>query len=141
MKDEWPPKEGKNVETIAASFVPPANGSAVRMFNLASDVPVAGLTVVGSGGKHQQLADQVKYSLGSHWVPVSTAEQEFSAVVGSDNTTDDGAISVVGALATATFSPPAAPEVFTTFLMGSKSFGYSLLPQLDAPETGPCRPT
>ena len=29
---------------------------------------------------------------------------------------------------------------FTTFLMGTKAFGYSLLPQVDAPETGPCKP-
>ena len=35
VKDEWPPKSAKNVETIAASFVPPRNGSAVRLFNLA----------------------------------------------------------------------------------------------------------
>lgn len=34
IKDSWPPKEPKNVETIAASFVPPTNGSAVRLFNL-----------------------------------------------------------------------------------------------------------
>eukprot|EP01052_Picozoa_sp_SAG31_P044413 SAG31_NODE_7731_length_1607_cov_1.060345_2_plen_202_part_01 len=31
VKDSWPPKVAQNVETIAASFVPPANGSAVRM--------------------------------------------------------------------------------------------------------------
>eukprot|EP01047_Picozoa_sp_COSAG01_P089654 COSAG01_NODE_21700_length_889_cov_1.855696_1_plen_78_part_10 len=35
--------------------------------------------------------------------------------------------------------PPQSPQVFTTFFLGSASFGYSLLPQVDAPETG--RPT
>ena len=35
VKDNWPPKEAKNIETIAASFVPPKTGSAVRLFNLA----------------------------------------------------------------------------------------------------------
>jgi|EP01047_Picozoa_sp_COSAG01_P068163 hypothetical protein len=35
MKDTWPPNQPKNVETIAASYVPPLNGSKVRLFNLA----------------------------------------------------------------------------------------------------------
>jgi hypothetical protein len=61
IKDAWPPKQPKNVETIAASFVPPKDGSAVRLFNLASDVPSAGLS--DSSGK--QLADGIKYTLGS----------------------------------------------------------------------------
>ena len=68
VKDTWPPKVAKNVETIAASFVPPKSGSAVRLFNLASDVPTAGLAGSSSGGK--KLADGVKYTLGSvvRWV-------------------------------------------------------------------------
>jgi hypothetical protein len=35
MKDTWPPNQPKNVETIAASYVPPLNGSKVRLFNRA----------------------------------------------------------------------------------------------------------
>ena len=132
VKGSWPPKEQASVETIAASFVPPKNGSKVRMFNLAMDVPEVGLV----GGDGMQLVDHVKYSLGSDWMPVSTAEQQFAAVADSN---DDDAV-VAAALATATFTPPAAPDVFTSYLLGSKSFGYSLLPQFDAPETGPCKP-
>ena len=122
----WPPNKPTAVETIAASFVPPKTGSAVRLFNLAADVPVAGLRDGGSTGK--SLAQGVKYSLGSPWAPVDATQQTFTAVGGA------------GALASAPFTPPAAPQVFTTFLLGSKAFGYSLLPQVDAPETGPCKP-
>jgi hypothetical protein len=141
VKDAWPPTESTNVETIAASFVPPTNGSKVRLFNLASDVPEAGL--LGADGR-AITSGPVKYTLGSNWVPVPSSQQHFSAVAdtaaaahpyGQGGERDGG-----GALATATFTPPAAPEVFTVFLMGSKSFGYSLLPQVDAPETGPCKP-
>eukprot|EP01050_Picozoa_sp_SAG11_P026895 SAG11_NODE_6609_length_1279_cov_2.388136_2_plen_94_part_01 len=38
---------GRGAETIAASFVPPLNGSAVRLFNLALDVPAASLAEAG----------------------------------------------------------------------------------------------
>ena len=31
IKDTWPPNKASQVETIAASFVPPTNGSAVRL--------------------------------------------------------------------------------------------------------------
>eukprot|EP01047_Picozoa_sp_COSAG01_P033847 COSAG01_NODE_2510_length_7546_cov_498.494427_2_plen_149_part_00 len=48
IKDSWPPSTAKNIETIAASFVPPNNGSAVRLFNLAEDINVASLQT-GSG--------------------------------------------------------------------------------------------
>ena len=96
VKDTWPPKEAKNVEAIAASFPVPTNGSAVRLFNLASDVPSAGLK---SGAK--TLADGIKYTLGSTWAPVSAEQQTFTAV------SDAGGAS----LATATTTPPTAPEV------------------------------
>ena len=49
------------METISASFVPPKTGSAVRLFNLAFDVPSAGL----QNGAGKQLTDQVQYTLGS----------------------------------------------------------------------------
>jgi hypothetical protein len=110
------------------------------------------------------LASGVKYSLGSQWAPVPAEQQTFTAVAGSSGADDDGAavqpagrVNTTGALAAAAaagggagaggadlasapFTPPSAPAVFTTFLLGSKSFGYSLLPQVDAPETGPCKP-
>ena len=135
IKDSWPPKEAKNVETIAASFVPPKTGSKVRLFNLANDVQFAGLW--DSGG--QQLADEVQYSLGSAWAAVPSAKQLFSAVSDTSNGTN-GSMPLAAPLATVSFAPPAAPQVFTTFLMGSASFGYVLLPLGDAPETGPCKP-
>ena len=94
----------------------------------------------------------MKYSLGSQWAPVPAEQQTFTAVAGSSGADDDGAavqpagrVNTTAALAaaglaSAPFTPPSAPAVFTTFLLGSKSFGYSLLPQVDAPETGPCKP-
>ena len=56
-------------------------------------------------------------------------------------TASGGASAGAAAIASAPFTPPNAPQAFTTFLLGSKSFGYSLLPQVDAPETGPCKPS
>ena len=170
VKDTWPPNKPTNVETIAASFVPcvcttacalhvcvcsashdwcavarpcacavfpepmphapcrPTNGSAVRLFNLAVDVKAAGLKDAGG----TVLADGIRYSLGSKWEPVPALSQSYSTF------SDSGASST--ALASASFTAPAAPMVFTTFLMGSIEFGYTLVPQLDAPEFGPCRP-
>jgi hypothetical protein len=113
--------------TQAASFVPPKTGSAVRLFNLAVDVPSAGL----EDGTGKQLTDQVPYTLGSKWVPVPDGQQTFNAVSDAAKTT---------VIASAPFTPPASPGVFSCFLMGSKAFGYSLVPQVDAPETGPCKP-
>eukprot|EP01045_Picozoa_sp_COSAG04_P018352 COSAG04_NODE_1693_length_5912_cov_5.083606_5_plen_117_part_00 len=114
------------------------------------------------GGR--QLADQVQYSLGSKWAPVATGQQTFSA---TSDTAAEGAAAGTP-LASAPFAPPQvkarsparyvewqslrpdcttkfnplpqAPEVFTVFLLGDKGYGYTLLPQLDAPETGPCKP-
>jgi hypothetical protein len=94
-------------------------------------------------GKGHSLADGVKYTLGSSWVPVPAAEQTFSAV--ADSTLASGAAARPwqpggGVLASSPFTPPQSPQVFTTFFLGSASFGYSLLPQVDAPETGRGRP-
>ena len=125
--------------------------------NLAVDVKAAGL----QDGAGKALASNVLYTLGSKWTPVPAEQQTFSATSSSaaGNATDVAG----GALASAPFTPPAAPEVFTTFLLGSKAYGCeaqpsvdvyasvplydlrvsgadSLLPQLDAPEYGPCRP-
>ena len=98
------------------------------------DVKVAGL----HDATGAVLADDIKYTLGSKWAPVTTAPQTFSAVADASLADEDGAGGTV--LASAQFTPPKAPEVFTAFLLGSKAFGYSLLPQLDAPEMGPCKP-
>jgi len=127
IKDKWPPTKPTALETIAASFVPPTNGSKVRLFNLAVGVKVAGL----ADGAGTQLVSDVKFSLGSKWVPVPASHDTFSA----SSSLDKGA-----ALASATFTPPDAPEVFTAFFLGSEDFGYTLMPQIDAPEYGPCRP-
>eukprot|EP01047_Picozoa_sp_COSAG01_P050050 COSAG01_NODE_5018_length_4541_cov_2.682575_4_plen_105_part_00 len=97
-------------------------------------------------GNGTRLVDQIKYTLGSKWAPVGIGEQTFEAftdMAGNNSTTKAARRRLrarVAKLADATFTPPAAPNVFTTFLMGSKSFGYSLLPAVDAPETGPCKP-
>lgn len=55
--------------------------------------------------------------------------------------TDLERLNTTMSLASAVFTPPHAPAAFTVFLLGSKTFGYSLLPQVDAPETGPCKPS
>ena len=128
---------------VAASFVPPNTGSAVRLVNLAVDVPAAGLL----DGKGVSLADNVKYTLGSKWAPISATEQTFSAVAdaraGHSRSLTVGRLGheLAGVLASSPFTPPQSPQVFTTFLLGSKRFGYSLLPQVDAPESGPCKPS
>ena len=76
------------------------------------------------------LADEIKYTLGSSWVPISGDSQTLTAFA-------DGG----GTLASVTTTPPSAPQVFTAFLMGSSEYKYSVLPQVDAPETGPCKPS
>ena len=95
LKDKWPPTKPENVETIAASYVPPKNGSAVRLFNLAPDVKSAGLQVSG-----KMLVDKVLYSLGSKWQPVPSVAQTFTAV-------DDAG---VASHPEVTMTPPLAPR-------------------------------
>ena len=142
-------KRRANAEAVR---LPP--GSKVRLFNLATDVPTATLT---SGGK--TLASGVKYTLGSiPWAPVPAALASFTATASSEGNLTASA----GGLATASFNPPAAPEAFTAFLLGTQAFGgsqlavckcrtvadnarlvsagYTLVPEVDAPEFGPCRP-
>ena len=128
IKGPWPPTKTTSVETIAASFVPPQTGSAVRLFNLAMDVPLADLTY----DHGRPLVANVKYTLGSMWAPVPAGPRVLTAT--------GTAASGGGVHAIAPFTPPQAPEVFTVFLLGTKAYGYSLLPQIDAPETGPCKP-
>ena len=123
--EAWPPVKATAVETIAASFVPPKTGSAVRLFNLAADIHSAGL----SNGAGKAIVSGVKYTLGSVWAPIGAAADTFTATDSSAKT-----------IATAPMTPPAAPQVFTAFLLGTKAYGYTLMPQIDAPEYGPCRP-
>ena len=105
----------------------PTTGSKVRLFNLAVDVPLAGLR----DGAGTTLDDNVKYSLGSTWTQIPAKQQTFSAFA------DGGGAQ----LASATVTPPLAPQVFTTFLLGSAEYGYTLVPQIDAPEFGVCKPS
>lgn len=129
IKDAWPPKEDKNVECIAASFVPSKNSSKVRLFNLAMDVKEAALHSGSASGP--KLADDVQYTLGSKpWVDVPATQGTFVATDALTNSQ----------LATVSFQAPPGPEAFTTFLLGTKAFGYTLVPEIDAPEFGPCRP-
>ena len=107
-------KRRANAEAVR---LPP--GSKVRLFNLATDVPTATLT---SGGK--TLASGVKYTLGSiPWAPVPAALASFTATASSEGNLTASA----GGLATASFNPPAAPEAFTAFLLGTQAFGESQL--------------
>ena len=150
VKDTWPPSKPTSVETISASFVPPKTGSAVRLcecsngrrrlwplrdsdgrpllpgrtVNLAVDVKAAGL----QDGSGKALASNVLYTLGSKWIAVPAEQQTFSATSSSDadNATDVAA----AALASAPFTPPAAPDVFTTFLLGSKAYGCEPQPSV-----------
>ena len=74
----WPPSEPDQVETIAASYVPPATGDAsVRLFNLSPDTTLAGMTSDGSGAA---TISDVHFSLGSKWVGFPLGKQTFTIV-------------------------------------------------------------
>ena len=108
----WPPSDkqlGGSVETIAASYVPPTNGSGVRLFNLSPDTTSATLDQFG---KPVATASNINYGVGSPWVPVASAKPLSSTV------TD--AVSGKG-IATDITTPPAAPAVFTLWLIGNQS--------------------
>ena len=104
----WPPSDpqlGGAVETIAASFVPPTKGSGVRLFNLSPDTQVASLKEGSSS-----LAANVAYGVGSSWAPVpSGSPLSFSVTDAISSKT----------IATDTTTPPAAPGVFTLWLIGN----------------------
>jgi hypothetical protein len=124
VKDMWPPTGFTNVETIAASYVPPsAPNSGVRLFNLSPDTKQAGLQVNGN-----TAVNYVKYTLGSVWANVE--EDKQATFVAFDSSSNKN-------LATSSFTPPTAPFVFTCFLVGLQSGGtYStrIVPLIDAPE-------
>ena len=92
----WPPSKSTAVETIAASFVPPKSGSAVRLFNLAADIQAAGLT----NGAGKTLVSGVKYTLGSVWAPIPAASDTFTAISTGN-----------AKIASAPMTPPLAPQV------------------------------
>ena len=66
--------------------------------------------------------------LGSTWHPIPASADTFSATAAG------------GVLASAPMTPPNAPEAWTGFLLGTAGFGYTLMPMIDAPEKGACRP-
>ena len=124
-RSAWPPNDGTNVETIAASYVPPANSnqSGVRLFNLSPDTDLAEL----SDGS-TTLVQGVSYTLGSDWAPIPVESATFTAKDQKSGKT----------LASTTTTPPDAPFVFTAFLIGSQNktgaLGPQLVPLIDAPE-------
>ena len=126
----WPPSDkqlGGSVETIAASFVPPTQGSGVRLFNLSPDTPLASLDVAQS-----VLAADIAYGLGSTWVSLASTPTAFDVTDSAGKT-----------IASSTATPPAAPDVFTLWLIGNSTAAYAsegggpfearLVPQADAP--------
>jgi hypothetical protein len=81
----------------------------------------------------EEIASNVKYSLGSPWYNVPTASATYTAK-------DDLSGKV---LTTKVETPPAAPLGYTNFLLGlagGGGFGIELLPLADAPEGGVCKP-
>ena len=59
------------------------------------------------------------------WAQVPSVTTTFTAVDDAGNG---------GMHPEVTMTPPLAPQVFTTFLLGSAQYGYTLVPQVDAPE-------
>jgi hypothetical protein len=127
IKDLWPPLKASSIETIAASYVPEPipTDSGVRLFNLASDVEMAGM----KSGK-ATLVSHVKYTIGSEWAPIPVESATFTVFDQKTGKT----------LATTTTTPPHNPFVFTNFLIGlsnvssASAFTTQVVPLIDAPE-------
>ena len=130
----WPPRVPDNVETIAASYVQPGGASTakVRLFNLSPDTKVAGMTCSANGTA--EIAKNVQYSLGSTWYNVPTSPSTFTAL---DDLTSKKLTSRLE-------TPPAAPLGYTNMLIGlQKGSGtkvIQMIPLVDAPEGGVCKP-
>lgn len=131
-KQCWPPSDkqlGGSVDTIAASFTPTKKpNSGVRIFNLS---PNTFATTLTEGGK--KITPQVAYGLGSEWVKVTSGKAVKLGALGND---------YKSTIATTTVTPPAAPEVFTLWLIGNSTsyasddggeFAVRLVEKLDAP--------
>ena len=89
--------------------MPPTNGSGVRLFNLSPDTTSATLDQFG---KPVATASNINYGVGSPWVPVASAKPLSSTVTDA----------VSGkSIATDITTPPAAPAVFTLWLIGNQS--------------------
>ena len=129
----WPPSLPDSVETIAASYVQSAAVSSMRLFNLSPDTKQAGMSCSANGTA--ELASKVDYSLGSDWVPVTSASAAY-------NFHDDS--SGGKSLVTRTEAAAAPPLGTTTMLVGLQSatgpYGIQAIPLQDAPEGGTCHP-
>lgn len=140
----WPPSDPDQIETIAASYAPPATGDAsVRFFNLSPNTKLAGLT---SSAPRAAVISNIKFSLGSKWERFPVQNQTFT-VVDDDN-------SPAVALLNFTISPVAPPIGSTVFLLGLQKTpnaiggsdilgagqGVQAVVLHDAPEGGVCKP-
>ena len=78
----WPPSEPDQIETIAASYIPPSGRNAsVRMFNLAPNVKLAGMgssAAAAGGAGGGSMISGVHYSDSSDWIPLPPTEQKFT---------------------------------------------------------------
>lgn len=128
----WPLALPDSIETIAASYVDTDHTSKVRLFNLAPEVKLAGMTCSTSGTA--EIATNVSYSLGSEWQPVATESATYTFKDDVSKKT----------LATKTLTPAAPPIGNTNVLVGlasaSGAFGIQAISLVDAPEGGTCHP-
>ncbi len=129
----WPPSLPDSVETIAASYVQSAAVSSMRLFNLSPDTKLAGMSCSANGTA--EIASNIDYSLGSNWVPVTSASATYSFH-------DDS--SAGKSLVTKTEAAAAPPLGTTTMLLGLQgatgAYGVQAIPLQDAPEGGTCHP-
>ena len=128
----WPPRVPDNVETIAASYVQKGGLPKVRLFNLSPDTKTAGMACSANGTA--EIAKNVAYSLGSDWYTVPTTASTYTV---NDDLTGKKLTSRLE-------TPPAAPLGYTNVLIGlQKGSGtkiIQLVPLVDAPEGGVCKP-
>ena len=123
----WPPHTSASIETIASSYV--QDVPKFRLFNLSPDTKDAGMSTGG-----QKLASNVHYSLGSQWcaVPNASATYEF---------TDDLKKKKI---ATKVEAPPTNGLGATNMLLGLQAGSglvrVNVVPLVDAPEGGVCKP-
>ena len=105
----------------------------MRLFNLSPDTKQAGMSCYANGTA--ELASKVDYSLGSDWVPVTSASATY-------NFHDDS--SGGKSLVTRTEAAAAPPLGTTTMLVGLQAatgpYGIQAIPLQDAPEGGTCHP-
>ena len=139
----WPPSEPDQIETIAASYIPPSGRNAsVRMFNLAPNVKLAGMgssaAAGGAAAGGGSMISGVHYSDSSHWIPLPPTEQQFTFY--------DDDLSPHESLLSSTATPTAGIGS-TQFLMGlhyresGEPLGLVSVLLQDAPEDGLCKPS